>query len=76
MGSPRRIGQAESEWCSVSIILYTIFIVEVRNCIRNYERNYSLMNDFIVKAGECFPGELDSNPASGTTLLHDASSVS
>lgn len=35
-----------------------------------------MMNDFIVKAVECFPGELDSNPASGTTLLHDASSVS
>lgn len=44
--------QAESEWCSVNRIWSTIFIVEVRNCVRNEDRNYSLMNDFIAKAGE------------------------
>lgn len=69
------MGQAESECCSVSRILSTVFIVEVQNCVRNEERNYSLMNYFIAKAGECFPGELDSNPTSGR-FLHDASSVS
>lgn len=44
------MSEAESERCRVSRILSAIFIVEVRNCVRNEERNCSLMNDLVAEA--------------------------